>query len=245
LIRAVLEYDGVTSNMKTLDWLDQALQEEWVPICMKAFSDRVPTKPEPTSCKEASKYAGLYLVYPMFITRFAEVERKKGGLDVIFAENTNPGDAIEERGSGRRQDGCIVAEPSFANSIDITLPPVAAECLRVPAKYSGKLFVHVKILGSPEYENLILGWNGCVQSLGAVLFEPGNETIAGATADDKSKVWSVNRDVKAGINDCVKPEEGKDLLLVLSNIAPKASETETMKVRVMILKDRDESDAGS
>jgi hypothetical protein len=235
LIRAVLEFDEVTSDMEALDWLDEALQEEWVHICMKAFNDRVPTKPDPTSCKEASKYAGLYLVYPMFITKFAETERNEGGLDVIFSEND--GGAIEERGSGRRQDGCIVAEPSFSNPIDITLPPVAAECLRVPAKYQGKLFVHARILGTSEYENLILGWNGCVQSLGSVLFEPDVETMAGEAAPDKTKVWPVNRDVEAGINGCERPEDGEDLLLVFSNIAPKASETELVRLQIMILQD--------
>lgn len=228
LIRAMLEYNDVDSNLDELDWLDQVLKDEWVSVCKKVFDDQVPTPEGVKSCKETSEFAGLYLIYPKFITQFTESERHEGGLDIIFTDDLS-GDGGSLRGSPSRIDGCIVAEPSLAKTLFITLGPVAAECVRILSKYTGAFLVDVETADGQGLDHLILGWNGCIQTVGAIVSYPAGMP--------DSKVWTVNRGMITGISGCEPIQASEDLLLVLSNVAPKASSTEVMHLRLTLRQD--------
>lgn len=228
LIRTMLEYDGVSGDLDALDWMDQVIKKEWIPICEKVFGieNVVPTPEGKISCERASEFAGLYLLYPMFITQFVESERDQGGLGEIFVGESS---SSHDHYTNTRIDGCIVADPMLSKTLFITLHPVAAECVRIPSEHKDAFLAVAELKGKQDLEHLILGWNGCIQTTGQIVSYPDDEL--------KMKVWSINRGMKTGINGCRQLEPTEDLLLVFSNVAPEASSTSTMKLELTLRQD--------
>jgi hypothetical protein len=126
------------SDDQLLDWLDNRLR----------------TEPD--------IQAGLYLIYPHFVTEFASLG---GSRYMEFADSryTNP-KAARVRWTNIAFKGCyqlVLTPDKPVAQIPITVNPVAADCIKVRYEgFGGKGFEHAEVIGDSlsRMDQLHLGW---------------------------------------------------------------------------------------
>jgi hypothetical protein len=229
IIKSVLEFQGEPTSGMELDWLDQAIKHSQLVVCKELFPNGLPVKDaENPSCEEGSDSAGLYLVYPAFINSFTHIERHRtnqsgtSALEYIFGPvETTAGASLQEK-------GCLAVNPEDDVSHRISIHAIGSLCFRVPAGMQKNFYVFATS-GEGQLDNLILGWNGCVQPPGQQVNHPQH---------GRMKIWSVERSNMNPMSSCHKLDPENDLLLVLSNVAPRAIDTTKMDLVLRFTSDK-------
>jgi len=156
------------------------------------------------------RVGGLYYWWPILMN-----------LNVLAAQNFDIPQALDRyfrhHPDRTQPDGCI--KTRVGSTLELSIPPVAAECIMLSGlpRESGSVATVWLESTEPELlDQVHLGWEGCVYPREILDF--GDGTWAA--------FWNVDRSA-AFLPKCVR--DGPEIPLVFANVATRAAETEPIK----------------